>query len=330
VARGQGDIDYAKSLRQVANGGLPIRAAQRLAEEAGPHRRLFTSDLSVNELLLAREAGCEVVAQVMGSSIYHIGKIPDYKGSQGGKSTYELPKISAAHREARAAAIQRLRAEALAVQADAVIGVHLGERLITMGAHGKGGDDGDEVIEFTVIGTAIRARQLVGPRPILSDLSGQDFWALLREGWAPCGIVFDFCRWHVWHVLQGWRSGEVTEATAAIRYAREVVERRVAEQAAALHAEAVVGSDLKVRAHEVPCGYEGCELNDLDVDVSWFGTAIRRLPDRGAPPAAADVPALVLGMMPLGLRRRRAQVEEADESEALRRAGEAAEEAAAE
>ena len=45
------------------------RAASARAEPAG----LFTSDLSVNEFLLIRQAGFQPVGLVMGSSIYHIG-----------------------------------------------------------------------------------------------------------------------------------------------------------------------------------------------------------------------------------------------------------------
>ena len=49
---------------------LPKDAAHRLEElEHG----LFTSDLSVNEFLLVKEAGFHPLGFVMGSSIYHIG-----------------------------------------------------------------------------------------------------------------------------------------------------------------------------------------------------------------------------------------------------------------
>ena len=319
-------IDMNESRLRVSRGGLPIRASLRLAEEAGPRKKLFTSDLSVNEFLLTREANCQIVSQVMGSSIYHIGRIPDYKGSQNGSNTYEIPLISRAHREARAAALKRLQLEAEAVQADAVIGVRLSERLITKGAHGKGGDDGDEVIEFTVVGTAVRVPGVrLAAGPVLTDLSGQDFWALVREGWGPCGIVFDFCRWHVWHVLSSWlAAGEVSLATDAIARARSRVERSITTQASEMGAEYVIGSDLKVLVREVPCGFKDCHLNDLDVDVSWFGTGVRRLATAERP-SKLNVPPFVLGMIPLGKKSRRDQIEEEDESEALKKAGEAEE-----
>ena len=54
---------------------LPAHARERLLQMRGQggQRALFTSDLSVNEFLLVREAGFEPAGLVMGSSIYHVG-----------------------------------------------------------------------------------------------------------------------------------------------------------------------------------------------------------------------------------------------------------------
>ncbi len=323
-------IDLATSLAHVRSGGLPIRAQLRLADETGPNKKLFTSDLSVNEFLVAREIQTTPISQVMGSSIYHIGRIADYKGATG-----EIESISQAHRESRRRAISRLFQEAQIVGADAVIGVRLTERLITVGAHGKGGDDGDEVIEFTVVGTAIKGAWITHPpgQPIITDLTGQDFWALAREGWEPCGFLFDFCRYHVWHVMSdsSWSSGgEVRAASQGVENARALVSRRLEAQARQFQAEFVVGSDVKVSAREVPCGFEGCRLNDMDVDVSWFGTAIRRIPNYVAP-HVTNVPPLVLGMIPLNRKKARDFVEgEEDESKELEEIGKKMEERAGE
>jgi uncharacterized protein YbjQ (UPF0145 family) len=318
---GKQNIDLKASLKALEGGGLPIRAQLRLREEAGANRKLFTSDLSVSEFLLTREVDAQPISQVMGSSVYHIGRIPDYKGATG-----EVAQLSGAHRTARRLAMQRIYLEGKAVGADAIVGVRLGERLITRGAHGKGGDDGDELIEFSMVGTAIRAPWM--PRsehgPVVTDLSGQDMWSLHRNGYAPTGLVFDFCRYHVWHVMkQGfWTSGgEVTSARDAVDTARAVVHDRVMKQATATGAEFVVGSDLTVKVREVPCGYENCALNDLDIDVAWFGTGIRRA---GEATVSQDVPPLILSMMPLG--RKRSDQLLAGESESDRLAREAAEE----
>ncbi len=290
-------IDLRQSLDHVARGGIPLRAQERLAEEAGPYRRLFTSDLSVSEFLLSRDARCEPISQVMGSCIFHVGQIADYKGETG-----EITIISEAHRSARQRAISRLYQEAAYVGADAVIGARLRERMITMGKRGKGGDDGGEVLEFTVVGTAVRAPWMVHPRgqPIITDLSGQDLWALAQEGYEPCGFLFEFCRYHVWHVTTASaRHGELSSANDAIVQARGIAARNITTQAQRFQAEFVVGSDIDLSVREVPCGYENCERNDLDVDVSWFGTAVRRVPNAERR-IHADVPPLILSMTPLG------------------------------
>jgi uncharacterized protein YbjQ (UPF0145 family) len=319
-------IDLQQSIARVAAGGIPLRAAERLAEETGPHRRLFTSDLSVSEFLLARQAQCEPISQVMGSCIYHVGQIADYKGKTG-----EIQVISDGHRTSRRRALARLFEEAVLVGADAVIGVRLRDRMITMGSRGKGGDDGGEVLEFTVVGTAVRAPWITHApgSPIVTDLSGQDLWALAQDGFEPCGFLFEFCRFHVWHVTQGVAAGrtELNQASNAVESARQIAGERLLAQAAQFSAEYVIGSSVSVTAREVPCGFGGCELDDLDVDVSWFGTGVRRIPN--ARPAVHAVPPLLLPMMPLG-RRRDALIDVEDDTDDVKRAAEDAEEAALE
>ena len=317
-------LDLRASLKRVAAGGIPLRAAERLAEETGAGRKLFTSDLSVSEFVLTRMAKCEPISQVMGSSIFHVGQIPDYKGE-----TSEITIISDAHRASRQAALHRLKEEAALVGADAVVGVHLRDRMITMGARGKGGDDGGEVLEFTVVGTAVRAPWITHPpgEPILTDLSGQDLWALAQDGYEPCGFLFEFCRYHVWHVTQNVGSGnvELREASQAVERARQIAAEKLLVQAAAVGAEFVIGSDVTVKAREVPCGYERCPLDDLDVDVSWFGTGVRRIP--AARVAQHAVPPLILSMMPLG-RRKDALIDAEDDADDVERAAEEATEMA--
>jgi len=323
---GRGPIDMYASMQRVAAGGIPLRAVERLQEEAGPHSKLFTSDLGVNEFLLARDAGCHPIAQLMGSSIYHVGQIPDYKGKTG-----ELEIISNAHRESRRRALARLFEEAQLVGADVVIGAQLRERMITMGSRGKGGDDGGEVLEFTVVGTAMKAPFIThAPNtPIITDLSGQDLWALVQDGWEPCGLLFDFCKYHGWHVTSGsGGSGEVRSANKVVESARKLVIDRITHQAQQAQAEFVVGSEFSIDVREVPCGYGGCKLDDLDVNVSWFGTGIRRIPGWSVA-TRAPVPPFMLPMMPVG-RHRDIELAEDDDASEIERAAEEAEENALE
>ncbi|MEA2492783.1 MAG: mannose-phosphate guanylyltransferase, partial [Thermoleophilaceae bacterium] len=84
-------------------------------------------------------------------------------------------------------------------------------------------DDGGEVLEFTVVGTAVRAPWISHPpgQPIVTDLSGQELWALMQDGYEPCGFLFEFCRYHVWHVTKGVGFGatELTQASDAVERA---------------------------------------------------------------------------------------------------------------
>lgn len=61
-------------MTDTTNLGVPEDAMRRLAEmKPGAPGALFTSDLSVNEFLLVREAGFRPLGLVLGSSIYHVG-----------------------------------------------------------------------------------------------------------------------------------------------------------------------------------------------------------------------------------------------------------------
>src|SRR2546425_717444 len=98
---------------------LPGHAGERLREMRGP-KGLFTSDLSVNEFLLVKEAGFEPVGLVVGSSIYHIG----YQASSWSKNQ-EMEVLSQAMYQARELAMTRMREEAQALHADGIVGVRL-------------------------------------------------------------------------------------------------------------------------------------------------------------------------------------------------------------
>src|SRR5262249_34831723 len=133
-----------------------------------------------------------------------------------------------------------------------------------------------------------------------------------------------------WHVTKNLTSSvtEVQAASDAVDAARTTAARKLLIQAEQVGAEFVVGSAISVDVREVPCGFGGCELDDLDVDVSWFGTGIRRIPERAGQRAHA-MPPLILSMIPLG-RRKDALIDAEDDADDIEIAAEEAEEAALE
>src|SRR6266705_5409172 len=110
--------------------GVPQDAMRRLAElKPGQPGSIFTSDLSVNEFLLVREAGFRPLGLVLGSSIYHVG----LQIGRWGKNQ-ELDVLSKAMYNARELAMGRMEAEADALGADGIVGVRLDVELKEFGA----------------------------------------------------------------------------------------------------------------------------------------------------------------------------------------------------
>ena len=197
--------------------GLPEHARERLRRmrESG---RFFTSDLSVNEFLLVKQAGFDPLGLVLGTSIYHIGlQLRRWGQNQ------ELDVLTQAMYHARELAMTRMEEEADQLGADGVVGVRL-----DVGRHEWGGD----LAEFIAIGTAVKQREgelrrAPSGRPFTSDLSGQDFWTLLSAGYRPVGLVLGNCVYHVADQnVAGWvsrigRNVEMPNYTQALYDARE-------------------------------------------------------------------------------------------------------------
>ena len=227
---------------------LPIHARERLNIMRGDatHKALFTSDLSVNEFLLVREAGFDPVGLVVGSSIYHIG----YQMAAWNQNQ-EMNVLTQAMYHARELAMTRMEEEANALGADGIVGVRL-----EVTRH----EWGESLAEFVAIGTAIRARSGQSYRnvrglPFTSDLSGQDFWTLLRTGYRPVGMVMGNCVYHVarqgvgqWFKQVG-QNVEMTNYTQALYDARELAMERMQAEAISLGAQGVVGAQINERSH---------------------------------------------------------------------------------
>ncbi len=227
--------------------GLPEDALRRLAEmRPGSPHALFTSDLSVNEFLLVREAGFRPLGLVLGSSIYHVG-LQVGRWSQN----MELDRLSQAMYHARELAMTRMEAEADALGADGIVGVRLDIEFKEFG---------NDLAEFIAVGTAVKAddggswRNDAGV-PFTSDLSGQDFWTLLRAGYAPLGMVMGSCVYHIAHqrglaaLGNVGRNVEIPQYTEALYDARELAMSRMQAEAEQLQAEGIVGVQLLALPH---------------------------------------------------------------------------------
>jgi uncharacterized protein YbjQ (UPF0145 family) len=246
---------------------LPPAAMGRLAGSArGEGPRLFTSDLSVNEFALVKECGFTPVGLVMGTSMYHVG-IQVQRWNQ----SLELGVLTQAMYNARELAMARMEAEADALGADGIVGVRL-----DMLSHAGAGD----MMEFLAVGTAVTSatggswRTPTG-RPFTSELSGQDFWTLVRTGHMPVALVLGCCVYHVAH--QSMRQAlsnfgqnvELPQYTQALYDARELAMTRMQAEADQVHADGVVGARVVSSSHV---------WGEHAVEFLAVGTAVRAFP----------------------------------------------------
>jgi uncharacterized protein YbjQ (UPF0145 family) len=232
-----------------SDANLPAHARERLRGMRAHDGKagLFTSDLSVNEFLLVKEAGFEPVGLVMGCSIYHIG-FQFRRWTQN----EELKVLTTAMYHARELAMTRMETEAHALGADGIIGVRLVVKPLEWN---------DSLAEFMAIGTAVTHPnsdvnyKTAAGKPFTSDLSGQDFWTMLQAGYRPVGLVMGNCVYHVAHNTVGQflknigQNVEMTNFTQALYDARELAMERMQAEAKHLGAEGIVGVEIKEHSY---------------------------------------------------------------------------------
>lgn len=252
--------------------GLPEDAMRRLAEmKPGQATSLFTSDLSVNEFLLVREAGFNPLGLVLGSSIYHVGiQMGRWSKNQ------ELETLTQAMYHARELAMTRMEAEADVLGADGIVGVRLEIEFKEFGS---------DLAEFLAVGTAVKAEDPppTGDSwrnnqnlPFTSDLNGQDFWTLIQAGYAPLGMVMGSCVYHIAHQRFWQAMGnigqnvEIPQFTEALYDARELAMSRMQAEAEKLQATGIVGVQLLSLPHR---------WGGHTTEFFAIGTAVRPLRD---------------------------------------------------
>ena len=253
---------------------VPLDALHRLQEleGRGQARPFFTSDLSVNEFPLVKEAGFDPRGLVYGSSIYHIGL-----QRRNWAQSMELERLTQAMYTARELAMARMEAEADVLGADGIVGVRLDINYYDWGKHSA---------EFIAVGTAVSSRATPGAwktdegKPFTSDLSGQDFWTLLQSGYLPLGLVLGTCVYHVAHrgpmaaAMQSMANQELENFTQGLYDARELAMTRMQEEALRLGAEGIVGVHLEEKSH-----FWGSHV----IEFLAVGTAVRPAPGATGP-----------------------------------------------
>jgi uncharacterized protein YbjQ (UPF0145 family) len=114
-----------------------------------PNGKPFTSDLSGQDFWTLMHAGYRPVGMVMGNCVYYVAQPPQLMGYQGQPlQNMELQGPTQAFYDARELAMERMQAEAEALEAEGIVGVTVDESNHTWGS---------SVLEFSAIGTAVVA-----------------------------------------------------------------------------------------------------------------------------------------------------------------------------
>jgi uncharacterized protein YbjQ (UPF0145 family) len=277
---------FSNAKDQGSGSWEPEAAEGRLARTAGAAQAgVFTSDLSVSEYVLLGEAGFEPLGFVVGSSIYHVG-LQTGRWSQN----QELQVLTQAMYHARELAMDRMRAEADALEADGIVGMQLRLQMYAWG---------ENCLEFIATGTAVRhldgqgSHRAPDGRAFTSDLSAQDFFRLLAAGAVPVAFVLGTCVYHIAHqgMMQSLRqigqNQEMVPFTQGVYEARELALARMQAESEAARASGIVGVTVEVRNH-----VWGAHATEFLAT----GTAVRRLAAEHRLPATSPKPTFTLGL----------------------------------
>jgi len=268
------------AMEALEQGDIPPSAKDRIALQLNAEREFFTSDLSVREFLLTREAGIQTISQVMGTSFYNVSYWGSYMGPY--RMTGELEKVTHAQTEARKLAVSRMRKEAQLLGASGVIGVRL---------QTKPSGIGSRMTEFTAYGTAVRIPGYPeGTEPFTSNLNGQEFWQLYNAGYRPKGLVMGFCSYYIW---TNWRAGmqlyglfglgsfsnqEIELYTNGFYEARNRSVNRLTQELYEHQADGCIGMQIDYNIEKIEHGSKDSQI-DLLINFTSLGTAV----DAGPP-----------------------------------------------
>jgi uncharacterized protein YbjQ (UPF0145 family) len=233
---------------------------------------VFTTAASGMTLYCHLDAGYRPVKFAMGNVAYALGLGQGLMGSMRTMGRGEVKEFSKMYNHIRHLALNRLRAEALAAGANAVVDVTV--KMLPFGP---------TATELLMTGTASHHEGLGTPKTaddvVTSELTGEELWNLARIGYVPVQLVMATSVYSLGVVggigamFKGMTKGEIPELTKIVYEARENCVNLLKEEATKCGAERVVGNRLIIR-----------ELSPGLLEIVSIGTAVKRAE---MPPASA-------------------------------------------
>jgi uncharacterized protein YbjQ (UPF0145 family) len=271
-----------------------------------PRGGAWGSALSVAEFAALRGVGFEPAGQVFGAAVYPLnvigpvgcpgvgarpnrhGNPPQDAGSaativSGSGIPGPVARVARALHDGRRTVLDRMTAACANVGGHGVVAASVRVREVTTETTSA------DVVEFTVVGTAVRAPGCPPlDRPFTCDLSGQEFARLVVAGWVPAGIALgvsvaaqhdhvpmtDRSRW-------GQANIEIPTYTDLIVQARQDARDQLERQVRALGADGAVVSAMTVHRDSEVCHAHPGGIDHVAQAVI-MATAIVRFADHAA------------------------------------------------
>jgi uncharacterized protein YbjQ (UPF0145 family) len=297
-------------MAQTWEGDLPEAARARMREIQGTST--WGSALSTQEFNAIKAVGFDPVGQVLGTAVFQIGYQGGY-GCSGAWSGYLGQNMSTdvsskawapfsalvqAMYNARQTALARAVAECQALGGDGIVGASLKMRRF----EAAGG------LEFTALGTAVRARGAIRPRkPFTSHVTGQEFAKLLHAGYVPTGLALGISiasrhdDYRTRASLSRWAGNqEVPGYTQLINNARHDARNQLMKDASRHGGDGVVVDEISLRIGERECPtYQGGR--DHIAEAFLLGTSIARFERSHREPAPKPLTIMRLDYQKTGL-----------------------------
>jgi len=253
----------------------------------------------VGEFGAASIAGFDPVGQVFGTTVAYLDPVafdPCYvpgSATRTGQTSADPynPRLLRLN-TARRTALERVLAECQALGGDGIVGARL-----------SSADFYSHTTEFTVEGTAVRARSSTRPgAPFTTHVSGQDLAKLLRAGWMPFALVFGTAiasRHFDESMFQQTRRGigaagnrEVSGYTRLVNDARRGARRALETAVRDQGGQGAVVQEMTLHFTERECP-STTEHSDYVVEATILGSAIVSF-ERSEPAAAREAPLAIM------------------------------------
>lgn len=252
---------------------------------------------TVEEFGASRVAGFDPVGQVFGTTVSYLGSgafsrfgrcfVPVTAKSAGGSTADPYNPLLAGLYAGRRQALERAVAECRALGGDGIVGARL-----------RAGDFFSDTVEFTVEGTAMRARsETRPPAPFTAHVSGQELARLLGAGWMPCALVFGVaiaaCHFDDGMFQQTSRrvgavgNREVAGYTRLINDARREARKALEYEVRKLGGRGAVVQEMSLRVFERECPLIE-ERSDYVVEAVILGSSVVEF-ERAEPAAPAPL-----------------------------------------